>query len=223
METVSKGHVMGEAQYQSYFESLISGNKRACFRIVKELHAQGVSLEDIYLKLFQRSLYHVGESWETGKLSIATEHIATAITDYLISQCFGFLEPAPANGLSVVMSCMGQEYHQLGARIVADLIEAKGFDVLYLGANSPQESVLEAIETHQPIAAGFSLSLPQNIDALERMVDAIIRKNPALDILLGGQAFRWISPSFLEYDHVHVINTIPLLYQTLNEIEKNAA
>ena len=52
---------------------------------------EGHSLLDIYVEIFQESLYQVGRAWEMNELTVAEEHMATAITQYVIAQNYANL------------------------------------------------------------------------------------------------------------------------------------
>jgi hypothetical protein len=57
---------------------LLSGHRadaRVCF---EQWLAATPDLRTLYEDLVMRSLYDVGELWEHGKISVATEHLATA-------------------------------------------------------------------------------------------------------------------------------------------------
>ena len=63
--------------------------KKKCVGIVEKLLSEKVDIKDIYVDLFQRSLYHIGKMWEQGQLSIADEHIGTEITKSLMNKYAG--------------------------------------------------------------------------------------------------------------------------------------
>jgi len=69
-----------EIIYRGYVSALIDGERARCSYIVSNLIEQNVPVYDLYVDLFQRSMYEIGELWETNKVSVATEHLATSIT-----------------------------------------------------------------------------------------------------------------------------------------------
>ena len=70
-----------EATYQAYLETLIRGDRQRCRALVEEILPDENSIKDQYVGIFQRLLYQVGELWECNQLSVAREHMATAITE----------------------------------------------------------------------------------------------------------------------------------------------
>ncbi len=96
-----------------------------------------MELKSLYMDLFQRSLYAVGELWELNKISVAREHLATAITESLLNLVYPRLFENTPTGKKVVVSCAANELHQIGGKIVADFFELNGWESHFLGANTP--------------------------------------------------------------------------------------
>ena len=71
--------------YNAYLAALLAGDRAGCTTIVQELNNADITLKDLYLNLFQRSLYRTGELWEHHKVSVSVEHLATAITERLLT------------------------------------------------------------------------------------------------------------------------------------------
>ena len=49
----------------------------------------GNTIESLYIKLLQPCLYEVGRLWENGDISVAQEHLSTAIVNRTMFQVFG--------------------------------------------------------------------------------------------------------------------------------------
>lgn len=116
------------AVYPQYLQLLLEGNRQGCRQLVSALLAQQVPIKRLYLKLFQRALYQVGDLWAQGAVSVAKEHLATAITESMLTLVYPTLFRQPRCGRKAVVACVANEYHQLGAKMVADIIETKGWD-----------------------------------------------------------------------------------------------
>lgn len=70
--------------YPRYVEALLAGDMRICHDIIKSLVESNLGLRSIYENFIRRSLYEVGDLWMGGWVSVATEHLATAITESLL-------------------------------------------------------------------------------------------------------------------------------------------
>ena len=183
--------VISDTLYRRYLAALLAGDRATCALIVRDLVAAGVGLRNLYLRVFQRSLYETGELWEHQRISVAVEHLATAITERMMSlvqaQTFG----GEFRDRSVIIACVAAEYHQLVGRMVADLCELRGWRGYFLGANTPLPDLLRLIELRRPTVVGLSLSIFFHLPELLKALDALGGAYPDLPILVGGQAFRW--------------------------------
>ena len=50
----------------------------------------GGLIPDIYRDVFQDALYEIGTLWETNQISVAEEHMGTAITQYVMSNLWKY-------------------------------------------------------------------------------------------------------------------------------------
>jgi methanogenic corrinoid protein MtbC1 len=179
-----------EVAYAHYLEALLAGDRHRCRELFEGLLDGGVDLRTLYQDLVQRSLYEVGTLWERGRASVATEHLATAITESLLNLVYPRLFSQPRIGKSAVVSCSANEHHQIGGKIVADTFELNGWRGYFLGANTPPADLLDLIREKRPDVVALSLTVYFNLEALLQTAAAVRAAFPAVPILVGGQAFR---------------------------------
>ncbi|EMS78976.1 cobalamin B12-binding domain-containing protein [Desulfotignum phosphitoxidans] len=184
-----------ESLYQEYLTLLLEGNRRECARIVQQLLDRDIEIKTLYADLFQKSLYEVGRLWEFNKISVAKEHLVTAISEGLLNlvypRLFDKTVSDAGNDRKVVISCAANEFHQVGGKMVADIFELNGWDSQFIGANTPVDHMLTHIQDEKPDLVGLSVSVYFNMPALKAGLAAIRGNFQHLDILVGGQAFNW--------------------------------
>jgi methanogenic corrinoid protein MtbC1 len=208
------------AVYQRYLAALLAGERAECTRIVRDLVAAGVGLKELYVQLFQRSLYQVGELWEHQRISVAVEHLATAITERMLMLVQAQAFSGPARDRTIIVACVADEYHQLGGRMIADLCELRGWRGYFLGADTPLPDLLKLIGERRPNLLGLSLSIYFNLPALLQALEAVSREYPDLPVLVGGQAFRWGGVGAVQrYPNVSYIASLDELEQRLTTHE----
>ncbi|MEW6259640.1 MAG: cobalamin-dependent protein [Thermodesulfobacteriota bacterium] len=190
--------MIDEIRYRSYFDALLTGRRNTCRNIVLKLREEDVPLESIYVDLFQRSLYEIGSMWEQNRISVATEHLATAITEYLMAVLYSTLFIPDPKDRSIVVSCVANEYHQIGGKMVADILEARGWNTYFLGANTPIADMLNLVQEKRPDWVALSLSVYFNMPQLERAIEELRRIGSGFGIVVGGQAFQWCKTAFTE-------------------------
>lgn len=210
--------VVSEEIFQSFFSALLSGDRIGCTSIVDDLKKGGIQLKDLFLNLFQRSLYQVGELWEHHQISVAVEHLSSAIIERLITQVEPDIFIQPHQDHLVIVACVADEFHHLGGRMVADIFELHGWKTHFLGANTPVPDLLTLISQKSPDLIALSLSVYFNLPSLLSALHEIGDKYPDLPILVGGQAFRWGGADALSrYPCVRYISSLDTLELVMEE------
>lgn len=152
---------------------------------------------ELYQEVIAPAMYAIGDLWEKGALTVADEHLATTLTNRVISALrapgMARPRPAPAVGRAVVAVVEGEQ-HALGARMVADLIEDVGYETVYLGADVPTDALLQAIASLSPDLLGLGATIPESAPTLEEVAQTVRSGNSRLEILVGGQAAPFCQP-----------------------------
>jgi MerR family transcriptional regulator, light-induced transcriptional regulator len=177
-----------ETTYTQYLENLVAGDRRQCQAIFQEWLDAEVPLRDLYVNLVQRSLYEIGELWECGTISVAQEHLATAITESILNLAYPRLFAGVRSAKSVLVACVPNDRHQIGARIVADYFELNNWRSLFLGAALRVTDMRSAIEEFRPDAIALSATASFNRDAIVEVAAEVRALFPHVPILVGGQA-----------------------------------
>lgn len=173
--------------FEGFLEALMAGRKAECRKIVAVLMDDKVSPVALYVELFSQALYEIGSRWERGELSVATEHLATCIIEDLLGIVFARQTPLLA-GKKAVVFCGLEELHQVGARMVADTLESMGWDVAFLGANTPVADLLDFVARREPDLVAVSVTLERHLEDALRVLENLARQRPHLTLLAGGQA-----------------------------------
>lgn len=213
--------MISEAIYLHYLDSLLKGDKKQCTQIVSSLVENNVPLKEIFVHLFQRSMYRIGQMWEKERCSIADEHIATKITESLIEITTSrFLNNNKTDKLAII-TCIDKEFHELGARMVAGFFEVNGWETLYLGSNTPQSSVIDLIKDRNPDLIGISNNFYINVGRLQKLIEQIHEVAPDLPILVGGQALSGGQLDILKkYPNVSYVSNLDELEKIISNFSK---
>jgi MerR family transcriptional regulator, light-induced transcriptional regulator len=175
-----------------FTRAILQGQRKAAAGLVMEEVEKGASLLDIYLDVLEAAQFEIGRLWETNTISVAEEHMATAITQYVIAQLYPRINRSDAIKGRIVVTGVEGEFHQIGPNIVADVLEASGWDVRFLGTNVPHRDILRAIEKHSANVVGISVMMLFNVPLLINLIESIHRAfgRENLRVVIGGGAFR---------------------------------
>lgn len=177
--------------YRMYVQALLAGERRAALNVAREALRTGVPAMDLYVEVLQAAQYEIGRLWETNRITVAHEHAATAITQFVMAQIYDGLERSPLQRGNLVMTGIDGEYHNIGAMMVADMLETCGWNVRFLGTNLPARSIVDAVVEHEATWLGISVTMIFNIQAARRLIAEVrARCGPAVRVVVGGAAFR---------------------------------
>ena len=201
--------MISETVYLHYLNALLDGDKKQCSQIVQKLINNNVGMKEIFMELFQRSMYRIGLLWEKERCTIADEHIATRITEGLIELVSNSFTNEKRIGKLALITCIDKEFHDLGARMVAGYFEANGWNTIFAGSNTPEQDIIHLIKEKQPDIVGISIGFYININRLISLVQVINENFPAQEILIGCQALLEGHTNILSvYDKVNYITCI---------------
>ena len=134
----------------------------------------------------------VGDAWHDGTVSIAQEHMATAVVERIVGETAPLLS-GDAGSVSIVIATLEGERHAGGALMAAATAAGEGWRVVYLGADLPAAEIVEMARRTGARAVGIS------IVASERMARAaaeLRELESSLDsrtaLIVGGSGSRRI-------------------------------
>ncbi|MBA2882020.1 methanogenic corrinoid protein MtbC1 [Desulfosalsimonas propionicica] len=178
--------------YEQFLQGLLSADRQASMAVAKKAVPDLARLNDFYIHVVQPAMYAVGAMWERGEISVAKEHLASALVNRVMAvQYIELMESPEQSKGKAVVTATANEFHEIGAAMVANALEADGWEITFLGANTPSEELLEYVS-----ASGFdlvcvSITVPFNLESIQNVIQAIRTwpEGRQPKIMIGGQAF----------------------------------
>lgn len=128
-------------------------------------------------------LHDLGDRWERGEISVAQEHFASALLrGRLLGLARGW---GQGLGPTALLACAPGEQHDLGLIAFGLALRARGWRILYLGADTPLESLAGAARSSRPDRIVVSAVDRRTLDA-ER--DQLLELAGAYRLAVGGAA-----------------------------------
>jgi len=180
----------------SFADALDSQDKeRAVLLCVEALESGSIEVIDLYLDVLAPAL----KSWECDyvgdRLCIWKEHIRSSTVRTVLECCFPYIvKKRRGNGLisndqTVAVLCPPEEYHEIGARMISDIFTIAGYNSIFVGANTPLDTFLEAAKKLSPLYIAISVSNYYNLINSRRMISRIKEAGGKSRVVVGGNAF----------------------------------
>lgn len=184
---------------QAFLDRLLRGDRRGALAVVTDAVGRGVDVGDILLEVFEPVLVEIGRLWERGQVSVAQEHFSTAVTQLAMSMLYPHLFEGSDTGHVVVAVGAGSEAHEVGLRIVTDLLERAGWRTAYLGTGLPAEEVVNELVLREADLLALSAAMPDQLRHVRRTIEAV-RADPrcaGVRVVVGGRLFQ-LEPGLVE-------------------------
>ena len=173
---------------RDYADALLAGDPAAAERVIREAIEAGLGEALIDDHVIRPSLVLVGDLWAEGSISVADEHLATAISMRVVMlQREAFRVARRRAERRVLLAGAQGERHVVGLEMAGSVILHAGYDVRMLGADLPVADVAGAVARHRPAVIGFTTASALTAVNLPAAFDAVRRAIPGIGILVGGQ------------------------------------
>jgi MerR family transcriptional regulator, light-induced transcriptional regulator len=160
----------------------------ADLQAVLERAAIGLGVPAFLDEVAGPSIRQIGHGWRDGSISVAQEHLATAVFRQVLGwiiDTFEAKQPAP----KMIVATPAGQAHELGALMAAAAASVENWDVIYLGADLPAGEVVSAARQADARAVALSIVHPVGADGAVRQIKEIRKGlDPGVQIFLGGAA-----------------------------------
>lgn len=183
--------------YQAFLDALGREDKERAVQLVMQLLEAGdVGVVQLYTQVLGPAL----NEWECKEREDPTciwrEHVRSSIVRTIVEMAYPYVlkerdaSGVQPSGVRVAVLCPPEELHEIGPRMVADFFTLAGYDVTFVGANTPIETMIESVRTVKPRYVAVSVTNYYNLVALRRAVEGIRDAMPeGTEIIVGGSAF----------------------------------
>jgi methanogenic corrinoid protein MtbC1 len=182
-----------------FLAAILAGQRQAAVNVIEEALRDGQPLVDVYVDVFAWALHRIGNLWELNLITVAQEHRATSITQYVIASVYPKITSTGPRRRQMTVTGVAGELHQIGANLVADAMETQGWDVSFLGSNLPSTAIVDAVQQNSSNVLCISTTLVANLTTVSELVGSVRTRlgNGAPRIVVGGAAYR-LAPNFAD-------------------------
>jgi len=172
---------------------IMVGEKNNARELLVDAIKKGENLRNIYLDVFDRTLREIGILWETNKIDVSIEHYFSEATQEIMSQINMIKPRGGNNGHTFLSFSIGGELHNIGIKMVSNLLEMDGWNTYFFGTNVPSQSLIKAIDYYNADIIAISSTMSYTVNSVSDLINTIhsahLIKMPK--IIVGGATFNY--------------------------------
>lgn len=176
-------------------EALVQGAKRfdlAVLTAVLDQRFGTSSFESVVDGWLLPSLRDVGVAWESGRVSVAGEHLVSQCVLRRLAASYEAASERPV-GPRVVIGLPPRARHDLGLLSFATAARRAGLSTSYLGADVPVADWVTAVTAKSAACAVLAAPMESDVPALAETVAALEEHAPDVLVAVGG-GFQDLAP-----------------------------
>jgi diguanylate cyclase (GGDEF)-like protein len=180
--------VFGDRSH-AYEEAMRGGRGRAAEKISLQCLTDGLTVAGLYEQVIAPAMARIGELWEQGEITIADEHLASALNLKVMASVYAASlpdKPALDHG-SVLLAGVEGDRHGVGLRMAGDVLELAGFEVHYLGEDVSTADLISAVAARGPDVIALAVPTPAARAAAEATIAELRMRFPKVPLVVGGQ------------------------------------
>lgn len=177
------------------------------------------SPEDLILDVIGPTFAQIGQAWEDGHISIATEHLST---NYLRQRLLMWMMsgPPPRSAKPIVLACAPNEWHEGGLLALGALLRRSRWPVAYLGQSLPLQDLASFVRDLKPnlaiVVAMTEVSASELVDWPQYLPEVAQTGKPIIGY--GGRVFNLLPEWRLRMQGVYLGDTLRDGMQTIERL-----
>lgn len=175
-----------EEHINEIYDAVINGYAEECNRLLDFFFSQ-YHYNVVFFSIIAPLMQRVGDEWERGNIGVAHEHM---VSNHIIYQRFMhfFREfPISPKKPKALTFCPSGEKHYFGILLFALFLRENGFEVIYLGPDTPLDGLNEIIEQQKIKLVCLSISNPDLLSTVKHYMAEIEQYHSDIQFVVGGR------------------------------------
>ncbi len=182
---------MSEPFLTRFLQPLLGGRRAECFQLMSHAIDEGMPADALLCDVVWPAMSQVQRLYDDDRINVAVEHMASRIVRAVANQLQPHLRSKPACGRRVLVTSADTTSDELGGQILADLFQAEGWEVFFLGGGVPDDEVLASVGQLRPHVLLIYGALPEAVANTRAMIERIrdVGVCPDMNVVLSGGIF----------------------------------
>jgi methanogenic corrinoid protein MtbC1 len=212
---------MSEPLLTRYMQPLLAGRRAECFKLVADALNDGCVAENLAYDVVWPATVQVDRLYRDDRIDAAIENMAGRINRTIANQLQVHLPKGAPSGNRIIITCPNEHCEEIGAQILADLLQSNGWDVYLIDAEVPHDELLRLVGELRPNVLLIYGTQPQQVPNIRRLVEIIreIGVCPTMNIVTSGGVFARVDGLWQEVGADVFVEQPRDAVKVLNELE----
>jgi len=177
--------------FGQYIQHLIRGRRSEAREVILAAQDRGIHASKLLKMIIWPAMEQIEKLYRNNQISMIVEHMANRINRMVADQLQGLLARRPKTGRRIVVTCGDGEIEEMGAQITADLFEADGWTVWFLGSGVPNDEILHFTGKVRPDILCIYGAQPEGVPNIRKLIEMIrgVGVCEEMQILITGGVF----------------------------------
>lgn len=207
-------------QVEHFAENMMAGLSDECWSTMMRFVHAGRNSLFIYEQLLAPSMRYIGSLWEQNVVTVADEHLASGVCDYLITRYAHSKKAKQPIGGKAMFLCVEGESHFFGLKMVSSLFQEYGWESKFFGPSLPLEYALISALKWQPDVIALSASMSYHLPTLRRYAETLEKMQHQPLIMVGSRLSETYAAHFRMTGRVVVCDNLLEVVQWLDRYER---
>jgi methanogenic corrinoid protein MtbC1 len=188
---IAEQQTVASPQFDRYLNALLGGQRAEAKGVMAQAIQLSPRVTDVYDPLLWRTIEELNHRLRTEAIAHATHDLAVRIHRQVCDQVAAQLPTAASTGKRAILACGAGEPEELAGQLVADRLEAAGWEVYFLGSQVPPDEILQLVGRVRPQALVIFASRPAELPSVRRLIDMVhaVDACPDMNVIVGGGVF----------------------------------
>ncbi len=176
---------------EQLFSHLVSGDRRASRNLVETIYEAGIAPETVAKDCFWPLLETISSLYRKDQITQLSHQYATRLLRMLVDQAQARYTVGAERRQRISMFCGPSETEELAGQLVADLLEADGYEVTFAGGGVANDEIREELTQREPDILLLFASSAKDAPFIRELIDSIRQHgaHESMQIAVGGGIF----------------------------------
>ena len=173
------------------FHALVSGRRVAVRDLIREGMQEGIAAEELATEILWEVLQQIAALYRADQLSKLSYNYATRLLRAIVDQLQAAYDRNGSRTHRILLFTGDADADEIGGHIVADLLEATGYEVFFGGGGVSRDEILAEVGERRPDTLLMFASAASDAPDIRVLIDTVrgVGSCPTMQIVVGGGVF----------------------------------